>query len=94
MFRMPFAMINDWRALSLRRWSHLQDMKRSGRWGVAFSSEAALDEALEAAEADARVWKQLAEQSQEKRSAGVSGDDRRETVSGLPVEPTTTEPTN
>jgi hypothetical protein len=71
---MPFAMINDWRALSLRRLSHLDQMKRTGRWRGAFSSESMLDAALREAEADAARWKELAEAS---RAAELAEIERR-----------------
>lgn len=69
---MPFAMINNWRALSLRRWSHLDELKRSGRWRGSFGSESALDEALRAAEADAAMWKALAEEARQSEMAGAT----------------------
>jgi hypothetical protein len=60
MFRIPAMTITNWRALSLKRLAYLDQLKRSGRWHRAFSSEAALDEALRAATEDAEKWKQLA----------------------------------
>jgi hypothetical protein len=60
MIRMPFATINNWRALALRRLAHLDELKRSGRWRLLFSSEAALEEALREADANAEKWKRLA----------------------------------
>ena len=52
--------VTNWRALSLKRLAYLDELKRSGRWQRAFSSEAALEEALRAASEDAETWKQLA----------------------------------
>jgi hypothetical protein len=63
MTRMPSMTIVNWRALSLKRLAHLDDLKRSGRGQRHFSSEEALDEALRAAAADAERWKRLAYQS-------------------------------
>jgi hypothetical protein len=63
MTRMPSMTIVSWRALSLKRLAHLDELKRSGRWQRHFASEAALDEALRAAADDAEKWKRLAYQS-------------------------------
>ena len=63
MTRMPSMTIVNWRALALKRLAHLDELKRSGRWQRHFSSEAALDEALRAAAADAEKWKRLAYQN-------------------------------
>jgi hypothetical protein len=63
MTRMPSMTIVNWRALSLKRLAHLDELKRSGRWQRYFPNEEALDEALHAAAADAERWKRLAYQS-------------------------------
>jgi hypothetical protein len=60
---MPSMTIVNWRALSLKRLAHLDELKRSGRWQRYFASEKALDEALRAAADDAEKWKRLAYQS-------------------------------
>lgn len=57
---MPSLAVSNWRALSLKRLAYLDELKRTGGWRRAFTSEAALDEALRAASADAERWKQLA----------------------------------
>jgi len=63
MTRLPSMTIVNWRALSLKRLAHLDELKRSGRWQRYFASEAALDETLRDAAADAEKWKRLAYQS-------------------------------
>jgi hypothetical protein len=63
MTRMPSMTIVNWRALSLKRLAHLDELKRSGRWQRHFASEEALDEALRQAADDAEKWKKLAYQS-------------------------------
>ena len=60
---MPSMTIVNWRALALKRLAHLDELKRTGRWQRYFASEAALDETLRAAAADAEKWKRLAYQS-------------------------------
>jgi hypothetical protein len=56
--------IVNWRALSLKRLVHLDDLKRTGRWKRYFATEDDLDAALRAAAADAERWKQLAYRSE------------------------------
>ena len=54
----------NWRALSLKRLSHLDELKRTGRWQRHFTTEQAFEEALRVAAADAERWKRLAYQSE------------------------------
>jgi hypothetical protein len=63
MTRMPTITVVNWRALSLKRLAHLDELKRTGRWQRHFASEDAFDEAFLAATADAERWKELAYQS-------------------------------
>jgi hypothetical protein len=64
MIRMPAMTVVNWRALALKRLAHLDELKRTNRWQVHFASEAAFEEALRAAAADAERWKQLAYQNE------------------------------
>jgi hypothetical protein len=64
MTRMPTTTIVNWRALSLKRLAHLDELKRTNRWQLHFASAAAFEEALRAAAADAERWKQLAYQNE------------------------------
>jgi hypothetical protein len=57
----------NWRALSLRRLAHLDELKRTGRWTLHFASEEAIDQALRTATEDAQKWKQLAQRSEADR---------------------------
>lgn len=57
---MPIMTVQKWRALSLKRLAHLAELKREGRWQQHFPSEAAFEEALREADADAERWKRLA----------------------------------
>jgi hypothetical protein len=66
---MPLMTVVNWRALALKRLAHLDELKRSGRWQRHFASEAAFEEALAEAAADAEKWKQLAYQSEAPREA-------------------------
>ena len=52
-----------WRALSLKRLAHLDELKRTGRWRGHFATEGAFEKALRNANADADRWKQLAHQN-------------------------------
>lgn len=54
----------NWRALSLKRLSHLDELMRTGRWRRHFTTEQAFDEALRVAAMDAERWKRLAYQSE------------------------------
>jgi hypothetical protein len=67
--RMPLMPVVNWRALALKRLTHLDELKRTGRWQRHFASEAAFEEALAAAAADAEKWKRLAYQSETSREA-------------------------
>jgi hypothetical protein len=58
--RMPFGAVNKWRALSLKRLSHLADLRQTGRWRRHYASQAAFDAVLRDADADAENWKRLA----------------------------------
>jgi hypothetical protein len=64
MTRMPSMTVVNWRALSLKRLAHLDELKRTGRWRLHFASEAAFEEALREAAADAERWKRLAYQDE------------------------------
>jgi hypothetical protein len=57
----------NWRALSLKRLSHLDELKRTGRWRRHFATEEALEEALGVAAADAERWKRLAYDNEKPR---------------------------
>jgi hypothetical protein len=59
----PITIVN-WRALSLKRLAHLDELKRSGRWKLHFGTEEALEQALRMATDDALTWKYLASQSE------------------------------
>jgi hypothetical protein len=54
----------NWRALSLKRLSHLDELKRTGRWRRHFTTGQAFEDALRVAAADAERWKRLAYQSE------------------------------
>jgi hypothetical protein len=54
----------NWRALSLKRLAHLDELKRTNRWQRHFTSAAAFEDALRAAAADAETWKRLAYQNE------------------------------
>ena len=54
------ATIVNWRALSLKRLAHLDELQRSGRWKLHFETEEAFNRALRTASDDAERWKQLA----------------------------------
>jgi len=64
MTRMSSMTIVNWRALSLKRLAHLDELKRTGRWQLHFASGDAFEETLRAAAADADRWKRLAYQSE------------------------------
>jgi hypothetical protein len=64
MIRMPFAAVNNWRALSLKRLAYFDELKRSGRWELVFSSEAAFNKAMQEAEASAECWTRLAQDAE------------------------------
>lgn len=64
MTRMPTITVVNWRALSLKRLAHLDELKRTGRWQRHFASEDAFNEAFRAAADDAERWKSLAYQSE------------------------------
>ncbi len=66
---MPLMTVVNWRALALKRLAHLDELKRRGRWQRHFASEAAFEEALAEAAADAEKWKLLAYQSEAPREA-------------------------
>jgi hypothetical protein len=66
---MPPMTVVNWRALALRRLAHLDELKRSGRWQRHFASEAAFEQTLAEAAADAEKWKRLAYQSEASRQA-------------------------
>ena len=66
---MPLMTVVNWRALALKRLAHLDELKRTARWQRHFTSEAAFEEALAAAAADAEKWKLLAYQSEAPREA-------------------------
>jgi hypothetical protein len=55
------TMVVKWRALSLKRFAHFDDLKRSGRWRRHFATEDAFEKAFSMASADAEKWKQLAD---------------------------------
>ena len=55
----PMTVVN-WRALSLKRLAHLDELKRTGRWRRYFATEDAFEEALRKASIDGAKWKQLA----------------------------------
>ena len=55
------TMAVKWRALSLKRFAHFDDLKGSGRWRRHFATEDAFEEAFRKASADAEKWKQLAD---------------------------------
>lgn len=57
---MPTMTVQKWRALSLKRLAHLSELQRNGRWHLFYSSQAAFDDALREANADADRWKELA----------------------------------
>jgi hypothetical protein len=63
MIRMPSMTVVNWRALALKRLAHLDELKRTKRWSRYFASEAAFEEALREAAADAERWKRLAYQN-------------------------------
>ena len=54
-------MAAKWRALSLKRLEHFDDLKRTGRWRRHFATAYAFEEAFRTASADAEKWKQLAD---------------------------------
>jgi len=56
--------IVNWRALSLKRLVHLDELQRTGRWRRHFQTEDAFEEALRNAHADAERWRQLADPNQ------------------------------
>ena len=60
MTAMPLMTVNNWRALSLKRLAHLDELKRTGRWQRHFTSADAFEQALSEAAADAEKWKHLA----------------------------------
>jgi hypothetical protein len=55
------TMAVKWRALSLKRLEHMDELKRSGRWRRHFATEDAFEEAFRKASADAEKWKLLAD---------------------------------
>ena len=55
------TMAVKWRALSLKRFAHFDELKRSGRWRRHFATEDAFEETFRKASADAEKWKQLAD---------------------------------
>jgi len=52
--------IVNWRVVSLKRLSHLDELKRTGRWRRHFATEDAFEEAFRKQSADAEQWKQSA----------------------------------
>ena len=52
-------MVVKWRALSLKRLEHFDDLKRTRRWRRHFATEDAFEKAFSMA--DAKKWKQLAD---------------------------------
>ncbi len=50
----------NWRALSLKRLAHFDELKRTGRWRRHFPTEEAFAERLRAVARDAAKWKELA----------------------------------
>ncbi len=50
----------NWRALSLKRLVHWDELRRTGRWRRHFQTEERLEEAVRNANADAERWRQLA----------------------------------
>jgi hypothetical protein len=69
MNHMSFATLNGWRALSLRRLAHLDQLKRSGRWRLIYKHEATFNKALMEADADAARWKMLVQAAAEDRAS-------------------------
>jgi hypothetical protein len=61
------AMAVKWRALSLKRLAHFDELKRTDRWRRHFATEDEFKVAFRKADADAVKWKQLAD------GYGVSG---------------------
>ena len=61
--------IVNWRALALKRLTHLDELKRTGRWQRHFASEAAFETALNEAAANAEEWKRLSDQGEMPREA-------------------------
>ena len=51
----------NWRALSLKRLVHWDELRRTGRWRRHFQTEEAFEEAVRNANADAERWRQLAD---------------------------------
>lgn len=60
MAHLPIVTLHKWRALSLKRLDHLSELRRTGRWRLHYASEAAFNESLRDAQADAERWKDLA----------------------------------
>ena len=63
MIRMPFAIVIKWRALALKRLAYLSELQRTGRWHRQYKSQAAFEQALRDADADAERWKRVAHES-------------------------------
>ena len=57
--------IVKWRALSLKRLVHLDELKRTGRWRRHFATEESFDKAIREANTDAERWKLLTDQNNE-----------------------------
>ena len=57
---MPLATVYKWRALSLKRLSHMAELYRTGRWRRYYPDQDAFERALRDADADAEKWKRMA----------------------------------
>ncbi len=63
MIRIPFATVIKWRALALKRLAYLSELQRTGHWRRQYKSQAAFEQALRDADADAERWKRVAHES-------------------------------
>ena len=65
----PMTVVN-WRALSLKRLAHMDELKRTRRWRSHFETEDAFEKAFSMASADAEKWKQLADRLAKQATRG------------------------
>jgi hypothetical protein len=63
----------NWRALSLKRLVHWDELRRTGRWRRHFQTEEAFEETVRNANADAERWRQLADRYVAGTAEKVSG---------------------
>jgi hypothetical protein len=63
MIRMPFATVNKWRALALKRLAYLSELQRSGQWRRQYKNQDAFEAALRDADDAAERWKRVAHES-------------------------------